>query len=167
MEWGFFFEGFEVIGVGEVDDVFERNICFFYVGNVEGLVVVSVIEGDIIVFDFNELFVFEFWWSVFFDKFVYVGDDFDEVFLYLLGSKFEFFDEFVNFVDEENWFDVFFEGLFENGFGLGYDIFNGVDNYNCIVYGMYGFGNVIIKVDVIWSVNEVDEVVVVFVVVNY
>lgn len=83
-KWCVFVEFLVVVVVFEFYDVVEGDVGFFYWWYGDVLFVEGGFEGDGVVFD-GDCLVVVFFFGYFVDKFVDVGDDVDEVFLYFFG----------------------------------------------------------------------------------
>lgn len=137
------------------------NIEFFGVVNgelvdSEGLVVEIGIESDG-VFVRVDLDIIECFVKVGGDNDVDGFDGMRERLVQIFFGNLKFEKSMVDFVDNDDGFDMFIESLMQDSFGLDVYIFNGVDDNESIVSDMEGSSDFRREINVIGGVDEVDQ----------
>ena len=95
-----------------------------------------------------------------FDELVDLVNDFSKTDHHFLGVDFQLVDKSVDLVDEQDRVNTLFECLTKNGLRLGHRTFDCVDNDDCAVDCTHCTGNIPAEVDVAWSIDHVDKILV-------
>src|SRR3989338_8798722 len=87
------------------------------------------------------------------NKFIDFHDRINKSLLHCFRSQLQFLNESINFIDEKNWLDSFFQCLSKNCFCLRHDSFNCANKNNTTVNCAHRTSNVSSKVNVAWSID--------------
>src|SRR3989338_5675395 len=87
------------------------------------------------------------------NQFIDFHDRINKSLLHRFRSQLQFLNESVNFIDEKNWLDSFFQCLPENCFCLRHDSFNCANKNNTTVNRAHSSRNVSSKVNVTRSID--------------
>src|SRR6266540_776958 len=148
-------------------DVLEPDARPLREGGAHGPLVVRAPERDAARLDVHHPLLPEVFGQPFPDAIVNFHDDLLESLLHLLRADLQLVDEAVDLVDEQDGPHPLLERLADDGLGLGHDPFDGVIEYDHTVDGAHRTGNVPAEVDVARRVDQVDQILTAFEVVDH